>query len=117
MKIFTIAKYFAKKAQKFAQKYLRNPQINFKRLLNICQSGENFRQIGSHRLKKQFEWKFYFVLKTQRETNESIRAYEMSNYRKKKEQFDSIFDPEIHRGLVARGERRLSLKALQGLIL
>ena len=55
----------------------------------------------------------FVLLYFQRETNESIRAYEMSNYRKKKEQFDSIFDPEIHRGLVARGERRLSLKALQ----
>jgi hypothetical protein len=41
----------------------------------------------------------------------------MSNYRKKKEQFDSIFDPDIHRGLVARGERRLSLKALQGALM
>ena len=41
----------------------------------------------------------------------------MGNYRKKKEQFDSIFDPEIHRGLVARGERRLSLKALQGALM
>ena len=41
----------------------------------------------------------------------------MSNFRKKKEQFDSIFDPDIHRGLVARGERRLSLKALQGALM
>ena len=76
-----------------------------------------FENDGKRMRKWDVATQLYLLLNFQKETNESIRAYEMSNYRKKKEQFDSIFDPEIHRGLVARGERRLSLKALQGALM
>ena len=41
----------------------------------------------------------------------------MANLRRKKEQFDSIFEPEIHDALRKRGERRFSLKALQGALM
>ena len=41
----------------------------------------------------------------------------MSNYRKKKEQFESIFDPEVHNALVKRGDRRFSHKATLGALM
>ena len=41
----------------------------------------------------------------------------MANLRRKKEQFDSIFDQELHEALRKRGERRFSLKALQGALM
>ena len=41
----------------------------------------------------------------------------MANLSRKKEQFDSIFDPEVHEALRKRGERRFSLKALQGALM
>ena len=46
-----------------------------------------------------------------------MKTHLMSNYRKKKEQFDSIFDPEKHNALVKRGERRFSHKALLGALM
>ena len=53
----------------------------------------------------------------QAESNIAMKTHLMSNYRKKKEQFDSIFDPEIHNSLVKRGERRFSHKALLGALM
>lgn len=51
------------------------------------------------------------------ETNETRKAYLIANYRRKKEQFDSIFDQELHGSLLNRGERRFTLKALQGALM
>ena len=53
----------------------------------------------------------------QNTTNEEKKAYLMANLSRKKEQFDSIFDPEVHEALRKRGERRFSLKALQGALM
>ena len=36
---------------------------------------------------------------SQKETNETRKAYLMANFRKKKEQFDSIFEPDLHEAL------------------
>ena len=46
-----------------------------------------------------------------------MKTHLMSNYRKKKEQFDSIFDPEKHNALVKRGERRFTHNALLGALM
>ena len=41
----------------------------------------------------------------------------ITNFRRKKEQFDSIFNEEAHEALRQRGVRRFSLKALQGALM
>ena len=46
-----------------------------------------------------------------------MKTHMMSNYSKKKQQFDSIFDPQIHEALVKRGERRFSHRALLGALM
>jgi len=51
------------------------------------------------------------------ETNTTMKTHLLTNYRKKKEQFDSIFEPEIHSALVKRGERRFTHKALLGALM
>jgi len=51
------------------------------------------------------------------EDNIAMKTHLMSNYSKKKEQFDSIFDPEKHNALVKRGERRFSHNALLGALM
>jgi len=51
------------------------------------------------------------------EDNIAMKTHLMSNYRKKKEQFDSIFDPEKHNALVKRGERRFTHNALLGALM
>ena len=53
----------------------------------------------------------------QAETNETRKNYNIAQLRKKKSQFDSLFDPDMHEALLARGERRFSLKALQGALM
>jgi len=53
----------------------------------------------------------------QEEKNTTMKTHLMNNYRRKKEQFDSLFDPEIHRALVKRGERRFSQKAFLGALM
>ena len=53
----------------------------------------------------------------QAEDNIAMKTHLMSNYRKKKEQFDSIFDPEKHKALVKRGERRFTHNALLGALM
>ena len=51
------------------------------------------------------------------EKNPTKKTYLLSNFRKKKEQFESIFDPEVHAALVKRGERRFTHKALLGALM
>jgi len=51
------------------------------------------------------------------EKNVTMKTHLLTNYRKKKEQFDSIFEPEIHAALVKRGERRFTHKALLGALM
>lgn len=53
----------------------------------------------------------------QEENNIAMKTHMMSNYRKKKEQFESIFDPEVHNALVKRGDRRFSHKATLGALM
>ena len=53
----------------------------------------------------------------EQETNATKKQYLMSNYRKKKEQFESIFDQDVHAALVKRGERRFTHKALLGALM
>lgn len=48
------------------------------------------------------------------EVDSDKRNYLVEDYKKRKELFQSIFDQNVHNGLVARGERRFSHKALQG---
>merc|ERR1711878_124298 len=51
------------------------------------------------------------------EENATKKTYLLSNFRKKREQFESIFDPEVHAALVKRGERRFSHRALLGALM
>ncbi|XP_067000328.2 tryptophan 2,3-dioxygenase [Anabrus simplex] len=53
----------------------------------------------------------------EREEVESVRAHRLLDYERRKEVFDSIFDPAAHAALVSRGERRFSHRALQGAIM
>ena len=51
------------------------------------------------------------------ETNATKKTHLLSKYRKKKEQFESIFDPDVHAALLKRGERRFTHKALLGALM
>lgn len=51
------------------------------------------------------------------EKNETKKTYDLAQLRKKKAQFDALFDPEMHEAFVVRGERRFSLKAMQGALM
>ncbi|RZC41040.1 tryptophan 2,3-dioxygenase [Asbolus verrucosus] len=51
------------------------------------------------------------------ETSESLKRYKLNDLEKRREVYESIFKPEVHQALVARGERRFSHKALQGSIM
>ena len=51
------------------------------------------------------------------ETNEFKKTHLLNNYKKKQEQFESIFDSEVHAALVRRGERRFTHKALLGALM
>ncbi|XP_063238090.1 tryptophan 2,3-dioxygenase [Bacillus rossius redtenbacheri] len=51
------------------------------------------------------------------ETSEAMRRHKLTDLDKKKEVFDSIFDPSVHAALVSRGERRFSHRAMQGAIM
>nr|CAD7196154.1 unnamed protein product [Timema douglasi] len=53
----------------------------------------------------------------QEEVTEAKRQHKLFDLEKRKEVFDSIFDPSVHTALVSRGERRFSHKALQGAIM
>nr|CAD7568540.1 unnamed protein product [Timema californicum] len=56
-------------------------------------------------------------LRHQEEVTEAKRQHKLFDLEKRKEVFDSIFDPSVHTALVSRGERRFSHKALQGAIM
>lgn len=51
------------------------------------------------------------------EENEEVRASLLKEVKKQRDHFDSVFSEKRHNQLVARGERRLSHKALQGALL
>lgn len=51
------------------------------------------------------------------EKEEHLRNHIYAQYKRRQELFDSIFDEKIHNALVARGERRLSHRALQGALM
>ncbi|KAM3966086.1 LOW QUALITY PROTEIN: tryptophan 2,3-dioxygenase vermilion [Aphomia sociella] len=51
------------------------------------------------------------------ETNENVRRHRLQDAENRREIYRSIFDPTVHDALRARGERRLSHKALQGAIM
>ncbi|XP_050507665.1 tryptophan 2,3-dioxygenase isoform X2 [Diabrotica virgifera virgifera] len=55
--------------------------------------------------------------KANKEKVESLRNYKLSELENRIEVYESIFRPEVHKALLARGERRLSYKALQGAIM
>lgn len=57
------------------------------------------------------------LVSIEEEKNADVKKVLLLNYRKKREQYDSIFDPEKHNALVARGERRFSYWALQGALM
>ena len=46
-----------------------------------------------------------------------MKKHIIAQYTRRQELFDSIFDEKIHNALVARGERRLSHRALQGALM
>jgi tryptophan 2,3-dioxygenase len=47
----------------------------------------------------------------------NAKKFALSDLAKRKEIFDSIFDPSVHDALIGRGERRFSYTALQGAIM
>jgi len=49
--------------------------------------------------------------------SERVRNYRLSDLDKRREVYESIFNPEVHQALVLRGERRFSHFALQGAIM
>jgi len=57
------------------------------------------------------------LAEVEKETNPSVKQVLMASYKKKREQYDSIFDPEKHNSLVARKERKFSYLALQGALM
>jgi len=57
------------------------------------------------------------MMQIKAEKNVAMKTHLLTNYTKKKEQFDSIFDPAVHAALVKRGERRFTHKALLGALM
>ncbi|XP_044735927.1 tryptophan 2,3-dioxygenase [Chrysoperla carnea] len=51
------------------------------------------------------------------ESSEVLRNYRLADLEKREEVYESIFNPDVHEALVARGERRFSHKAFQGAIM
>jgi tryptophan 2,3-dioxygenase len=51
------------------------------------------------------------------ETNPRVREVLLSSYKKKKEQYSTIFDKEKHNSLTARGERRFAFEAMHGALM
>ncbi|XP_022919231.1 tryptophan 2,3-dioxygenase [Onthophagus taurus] len=50
-------------------------------------------------------------------TVEKVKKYRLMDLEKRREVYESIFNPLIHDGLISRGERRFSHKALQAAIM
>jgi tryptophan 2,3-dioxygenase len=59
----------------------------------------------------------YKYLQEDTKTDSAARAFFLSDYEKRKEIFDSIFDVSTHEALIKRGERRFSHRAMQGAIM
>ncbi|GAB6022790.1 hypothetical protein CHUAL_006890 [Chamberlinius hualienensis] len=55
--------------------------------------------------------------KAEVETDDKVKNYLMTDYKGRKEQFDSIFKIDIHNALLNRGERRFTHKAWQGALM
>ncbi|CAH0560366.1 unnamed protein product [Brassicogethes aeneus] len=53
----------------------------------------------------------------EKEPCENVKQYHLSDLEKRREVYESIFKPEVHQALMARGERRFTHKALQGAIM
>ncbi|KAG7173017.1 Tryptophan 2-3-dioxygenase-like, partial [Homarus americanus] len=51
------------------------------------------------------------------EESENLRSYMTGQHKKRREMFNSIFDVRVHNALMARGERRLTHKGLQGALM
>jgi len=51
------------------------------------------------------------------ESNDARRVHMMNDYKIKRDQFETVFDPRRHEALLARGERRFTHKALLGVIM
>lgn len=51
------------------------------------------------------------------QTNEDEKALQLSEWKRKLELFDSVFDVKKHNALMARGDRRFTHKALQGALM
>lgn len=56
-------------------------------------------------------------LNLQKEESERVRNYRLADLEKRKEVYESIFNPKVHEALLSRGERRFSYLALQGAIM
>jgi len=54
---------------------------------------------------------------SEQEADPKKKAYMLEDYRNRKEQFESIFNLDVHNALVARGERRFTHKAWQGALM
>jgi len=80
----------------------------------LQQDGFNFPEKFKQAVEGIFEQEQIRIEKTK---NKVKKAYLEANFKRKQEQFDSLFDPDIHESLRKRGERRFSLKALQGALM
>ncbi|KAL3878301.1 hypothetical protein ACJMK2_030664 [Sinanodonta woodiana] len=58
-----------------------------------------------------------YLIPCEKETDETKKAAIMAGYQTAKDNFDSILDPEKHDDLVKAGHRRLSHRALQGMLM
>jgi len=80
----------------------------------LNEEGFNFPQKFKEAVEAIFDKEWQRVQATQ---NEIQKAYLATNFQRKKEQFDTIFNAEAHETLRKRGLRRFSLKALQGALM
>jgi len=80
----------------------------------LQEEGFNFPQKFKEAVEAIFdkEWKRVEATK-----NEIQKSYLATNFHRKKEQFDTMFNEEAHEALRQRGMRRFSLKALQGALM
>lgn len=46
-----------------------------------------------------------------------VRNYRLMDIQKRRDVYETIFNPQSHEALVSRGERRFAYKALQGAIM
>lgn len=53
----------------------------------------------------------------QSQDNETLRNHQIGQHKRRRELFDSIFDTKIHNAMMARGERRLTHRAMQGALM